>query len=98
MARTLTFEVRDRNGETVYAGLRSECLDLMERRSYDGHKDDLVVLTPDPITKLYVRLRRDVEDSDGGWNGGDTVEVLCEWFKEHGFDVDSPNPWGEDDE
>ena len=32
---------------------------------------------------------KELEDGDGGWNGGDTVEALCEWFAEFGIDVDA---------
>jgi hypothetical protein len=41
--------------------------------------------------KAFLRkLRSEVEESDGGWPGGDTVEALCEFFARHGFDIDAP--------
>lgn len=49
------------------------------------------------VRRLYRTIRQDVEDSDGGWNGADVVEVLCEWFKRHGFNVEGPNPWADKD-
>src|SRR3954462_5364996 len=30
------------------------------------------------------------EDSDGGWNGGDTVETVCEWFEAQGVNITHP--------
>jgi hypothetical protein len=56
--------------------------------------------TPDAraVQALFRVLREEVEESDGSWPGGDVVEVLCEWFKLHGFDVDGPNPYATDDD
>lgn len=50
------------------------------------------------VQRLYRSIREDIEDSGGGWNGGDVVELMCEWFKTHGFDVDGPNPWAEEED
>jgi hypothetical protein len=41
------------------------------------------------ILQLLARLK-DIEASDGGWNGGDAVEILVEWFAEMGIDTDLP--------
>lgn len=30
------------------------------------------------------------EGSDGGWNGGDTVELLCDWFTGQGINITHP--------
>ncbi|MET9611702.1 hypothetical protein [Kitasatospora indigofera] len=40
------------------------------------------------IIRLFNRIKDDIEDTDG-WNGGDVVDVLCEWFKDLGIDVDA---------
>ncbi|MFI6029492.1 hypothetical protein [Amycolatopsis magusensis] len=47
---------------------------------------DLVTATI--VLELFGRMK-DLEDSDGSWNGGDTVEALCEWFTQFGIDVDA---------
>ena len=49
------------------------------------------------VQTLYQSIRRDIESDGDGWNGADVVELLCQWFQLHGFDVDGPNPWGETD-
>ncbi|MET8406214.1 hypothetical protein [Streptomyces sp900116325] len=33
------------------------------------------------------RACKDIEDSDGRWNGGDTVEVVCDFFIRLGIDI-----------
>ncbi|RAS59483.1 hypothetical protein C8D87_11495 [Lentzea atacamensis] len=39
------------------------------------------------VLDLFGRMKL-IEDEDGGWNGGDTVDALSEWFAEFGIDVD----------
>ena len=50
------------------------------------------------VHDLYRTIREDIEDPDGGWNGGDVVETLCEWFTRHGFDPESPNSYQDREE
>lgn len=45
----------------------------------------------------YRSIREQIEDVDGGWNGGDVVELPCNWFTSHGFDVNGPNPYRRDE-
>ncbi|WP_433463921.1 hypothetical protein [Spirillospora sp. CA-128828] len=40
---------------------------------------------------LLFRIRTMIEDSDG-WNGGDVVELLCEYFPSLGLDIDAYIP------
>src|SRR4051812_28359516 len=40
------------------------------------------------VLELFGRMK-DIEDGDGGWNGGDTVDALCEWFAQFGINVDA---------
>ncbi|MDT7784997.1 MAG: hypothetical protein QOF58_3416 [Pseudonocardiales bacterium] len=40
------------------------------------------------VLDLFGRMKA-IEDEDGGWNGGDTVDELCQWFREFGIDVDA---------
>lgn len=42
------------------------------------------------IRGLFAQIKNEVETPDGGWNGGDVVDVLTEWFTALGFDVDAP--------
>jgi hypothetical protein len=49
------------------------------------------------VRDLYRTIREDIEESDGSWNGGDVVEALCGWFTRHGFDVDGPNPYQDEE-
>lgn len=58
--------------------------------------EDTAEVSAEAVRDLYRGIREDIEDGDG-WNGGDVVDWLCVWFKRHGFDVDGPNPWGEDE-
>ncbi|MER5615971.1 hypothetical protein [Streptomyces sp. NPDC002215] len=50
----------------------------------------------DPTTaegEAIARLFRDcknIEDGDGGWNGGDIVGLLCRWFTDLGINPDGP--------
>lgn len=37
---------------------------------------------------LFGRMKA-IEDEDGGWNGGDTVDELCQWFREFGIDINA---------
>lgn len=37
-------------------------------------------------------MRRNVEESDGGWPGGDTVAELCRWMIEQGVDPEQDAP------
>lgn len=43
------------------------------------------------IAELYFDLRAD-EDSEGGWEGADTINVLTRWLTRCGLAVDSPHP------
>lgn len=38
------------------------------------------------ISRLF-REVKSIEDSDGGWNGGDTVDLLCDFFIRLGIDI-----------
>lgn len=40
---------------------------------------------PAEVHDLFGRIKK-LEWADGSWPGGDTVEVLCTWFLEHGVD------------
>lgn len=42
------------------------------------------------IRDLFAEIKNEVETPDGGWPGGDVVDVLTEWFTALGFDVDAP--------
>ncbi|MFF5264560.1 hypothetical protein ACFY4C_37025 [Actinomadura viridis] len=46
---------------------------------------------------LLFRIRTKIEDSDG-WNGGDVVELLCEYFPSLGLDINAYIPGLNDDE
>jgi hypothetical protein len=39
------------------------------------------------VADLFRRVK-ELEDPSGGWNGADCVEVLCEWFVDHGINPD----------
>lgn len=41
------------------------------------------------VLDLFAQLKK-IEDEDGGWNGADTVDVVYEWFRYYGVDVDRP--------
>jgi hypothetical protein len=41
------------------------------------------------IVALFDEIKFNVEDSDGGWNGGDVVDTLTRWFTALGIDVDA---------
>jgi hypothetical protein len=43
---------------------------------------------PTPVLRLFGMLKEG-EDSDGGWNGGDAVSALCEWFAALGLTPDA---------
>lgn len=45
----------------------------------------------------YSSIREQNEDADGGRNGGDVFELLCDWFTSHSFDVGGPNPYRRDE-
>lgn len=45
----------------------------------------------DAVRELYRRIRVDIEGAGDDWDGGDVVQMLREWFVEHGFDVEGPN-------
>ena len=54
-----------------------------------------ITLTPAgervPLVALDLLGRlKGIESRGGGWNGADTVDVLCEWFTFLGIDVDQP--------
>ncbi|MFI9772199.1 hypothetical protein ACIHJG_35855 [Streptomyces sp. NPDC052415] len=38
------------------------------------------------ISRLFRACKR-MEDSDGGWNGGDTVDLICDFFISLGIDI-----------
>jgi hypothetical protein len=42
------------------------------------------------IDALYRRIRGDIEESSGGWNGGDVVDAVAETFQGLGYDLDAP--------
>ncbi|TQM01699.1 DNA-processing protein DprA [Pseudonocardia kunmingensis] len=44
---------------------------------------------PAPVAQLLARCW-DIEGYDGGWNGGDIVDLLCQWFDEFGADITHP--------
>lgn len=46
------------------------------------------LVPPVTVLDLFGRMK-DLEDGDGGWNGGDVVQELCAWFAEFGIDVDA---------
>ena len=41
------------------------------------------------IVELFNGIKDNIEDSEGGWNGADTVGALCDWFIALGVDVSS---------
>ena len=45
--------------------------------------------TPNPAAVLLARLWS-IEECDGGWNGADTVDVVCEWLGEQGLNITHP--------
>jgi hypothetical protein len=47
------------------------------------------MLNPDAIHELFTRIKTDVERGDD-WPGGDTVQVLSQWFTDLGYDIDAP--------
>jgi hypothetical protein len=50
------------------------------------------------VTELLARIREQERENDGGWPGGDTVDILIVWFGENGYDIDSPLPPEDDDD
>ncbi|WP_162470808.1 hypothetical protein [Saccharothrix deserti] len=40
------------------------------------------------VLDLFTRMKES-EAGDGGWSGGDTVDVMSRWFAEFGIDVDA---------
>jgi hypothetical protein len=40
------------------------------------------------VLDLFTRMK-EIEGSDGGWNGADTIDVLGEWFTEFGVNVEA---------
>lgn len=46
------------------------------------------LVPPVTVLDLFGRMK-DLEESDGSWNGGDVVESLCAWFDEFGIDVNA---------
>lgn len=48
--------------------------------------------TPE-LDDLYQACKQ-IEDSDGGWNGGDVVDIVCSLLTRHGYDLDAA-PEGE---
>lgn len=49
------------------------------------------------VGELLGRIRDQEAGSSGGWPGGDTVSILCEWFTGHGYDINAPLPTADDD-
>lgn len=41
------------------------------------------------LVQLVDRLK-DAEDDNGGWTGGDVVQLLTIWMEDHGLDPDAP--------
>ena len=39
------------------------------------------------IVRLFNEIKTEIEDGDGGWNGGDVVTELDEWFVGLGIDT-----------
>ncbi|MEU1371983.1 hypothetical protein ABZ454_38730 [Streptomyces sp. NPDC005803] len=39
------------------------------------------------IVALYNKIKAEIEDDEGGWDGADIVDALCEWFTGLGVDV-----------
>jgi len=42
------------------------------------------------VTDLLARIRSMEARNDGGWPGGDVVDILTEWFPALGYDIDGP--------
>ncbi|MEU6462202.1 hypothetical protein [Streptomyces sp. NPDC046976] len=40
------------------------------------------------IVWLFNEIREHVEDDEGGWNGADTVDAPCGWFRGLGIDTE----------
>lgn len=38
------------------------------------------------VLDLHRRIK-EIEEGDGTWNGGDTVDVLTQWFGDHGIPI-----------
>jgi hypothetical protein len=51
------------------------------------HAADPATIKPAVVLDLFARIKA-IEESDGGWPGGDTVDVLTAWFDKFGIDVD----------
>ena len=49
------------------------------------------------VSQLLAQIRAQESANDGGWPGGDTVSILCEWFTANGYDIDAPLPADDDD-
>ncbi|MEV7177861.1 hypothetical protein [Kitasatospora sp. NPDC093679] len=41
------------------------------------------------IVDLFNGIKEHIEDDSGGWNGGDVVDALTQWFADLGIDVDA---------
>lgn len=42
------------------------------------------------IVALFNGIKRDIEETDGGWNGGDVVQYLTEmWLPDLGIDPEA---------
>jgi hypothetical protein len=69
-----------------------------------GHDPDtLETVTPlaeraPEVGQLLADLREQERGNDGGWPGGDTVSILCEWFTANGYDIETPLPPEDDDD
>ncbi|MBT3167993.1 hypothetical protein HTV80_33630, partial [Streptomyces sp. Vc74B-19] len=53
-------------------------------------KFDVTTDAGQAIIGLFNGIKANIESSDGGWNGGDVVDALNDWFAALGIDVDGP--------
>ncbi|MGA5599596.1 hypothetical protein ACPCUF_00920 [Streptomyces griseoincarnatus] len=53
-------------------------------------KFDVTTDAGQAIVNLFNGIKTHVEDGSGGWNGGDVVDALNDWFAALGIDVDGP--------
>ena len=44
------------------------------------------------IGRLLDSIRTEIEEPDGSWNGGDVVDLLCQWFTALGYAIGGPRP------
>lgn len=51
---------------------------------------DLTTDAGQAIVELFRSIKEDIEESDGSWSGGDTVQALTLWFMGLGIDVELP--------